>query len=202
SVPCAVWAILPPDRAMRAPSLLRALVVRLTIVIVLALAGIYSILYFEFRDGLMGLGGQSIAIQVQDLRESIVSETGPPRLELPRSLQNFYARPDALNGYQLLSADGTVLESSGFSTPGLPLPVSQGGEQIVMQWETDAVSGASIMAASLRFDEGQGAYWLRVLRNLEDTESLLAQLMLGALGELDWPIALLLIAVVGVVVVT
>ena len=60
---------------MRAPSLLRALVVRLTIVVVLALAGIYPILYFEFRDGLMGLDGQSIAIQVQDLRKSIVSGT-------------------------------------------------------------------------------------------------------------------------------
>jgi hypothetical protein len=34
---------------MRAPSLLRALVVRLTIVVVLALAGVYPILYFEFR---------------------------------------------------------------------------------------------------------------------------------------------------------
>jgi hypothetical protein len=53
---------------MRAPSLLRALVVRLTIVVVLALAGVYPILYFEFREGLMGLEGQSIAIQVQDLR--------------------------------------------------------------------------------------------------------------------------------------
>ena len=74
SVLCAVWAILPPDRgSMRAPSLLRALVVRLTIVVVLALAGSYLLLYFEFREGLMGLEGQSIAIQVQDLRASIVS---------------------------------------------------------------------------------------------------------------------------------
>src|SRR5690606_29645341 len=102
SVLCAVWAILPPDRgSMRAPSLLRALVVRLTIVVVLALAGIFSILYFEFRDGLMGLDGQSIAVQVQDLRDSIVSGASPPRLELPRSLQEFYANPDSLNGYQV-----------------------------------------------------------------------------------------------------
>src|SRR5687767_15702576 len=79
---CAVWAILPPDRGlMRAPSLLRALVVRLTIVVVLALAGSYLVLYFEFRKGLMGLEGQSIAVQVQDLRASIVSGTGPPRSE-------------------------------------------------------------------------------------------------------------------------
>ncbi|HXR50840.1 MAG TPA: ATP-binding protein, partial [Steroidobacteraceae bacterium] len=54
----------------------------------------------------------------------------------------------------------------------------------------------------LHVDDGHGSYWLRVVRSLKDTESLLAQLMLGALGELDWPIALLLIAVVGVVVVT
>lgn len=187
---------------MRAPSLLRALIVRLTIVVVLALAGIYPILYFEFRDGLMGLDGQTIAVQVQDLRESIVSGTSPPRLELPPSLQEFYAKPDTLNGYQVLSADGTVLESGGFSTPDLPLPIAQGGEQIVMQMETDALSGNRIMAAALHFGDGHGSYWLRVVRNLQDTESLLAQLMLGALGELDWPIALLLIAVVGVVVVT
>ena len=187
---------------MRAPSLLRALVVRLTIVVVLALAGSYLLLYFEFRNGLWGLEGQSIAIQVQDLRASIVSGTGPPHLELPRSLQEFYARPDTLNGYQLLSADGTVLESGGFSAPDLPLPVAQGGGQVVTQLETDALSGSSIMGAALRLDDRHGPYWLRVVRNLKDTESLVAQLMLGALDELYPPIALLLIAVVSVVVVT
>jgi two-component system sensor histidine kinase TctE len=82
---------------MRTRSLLRALVVRLTIVVVLAVAGSYLVLYFEFREGLMGLEGQSIAIQVQDLRASIVSGS-PPRLELPPSLQEFYSQPDTLNG--------------------------------------------------------------------------------------------------------
>jgi two-component system, OmpR family, sensor histidine kinase TctE len=187
---------------MRPPSLLRALVIRLTIVVVLAVACIYPILYLEFRNGLMGLDGQSIAIQVQDLRGSIVSGTAAPRLELPPSLQEFYAKPDALNGYQLLSADGTVLESGGFSAPDLPLPVSQGDGQVVMQRETDAASGNSIMAAALDLEDRHGPYWLRVVRNLEDTESLVAQLMLGALEELYPPIALLLIAVVSVVVVT
>src|SRR6187402_1021558 len=159
---CAVWATLPPDRgSMRAPSLLRALVVRLTIVVVLALAGSYLLLYFEFRNGLWGLEGQSIAIQVQDLRTSIVSGSGPPRLELPPSLQEFYAQPGTLNGYQLLGADGTVLESGGLSAPDLPLPVSQGGGQVVMQLEKDA-SGNSIMAAALDLDDRHGPYWLRV----------------------------------------
>jgi signal transduction histidine kinase len=171
-------------------------------VVALALAGSYLLLYFEFRNGLWGLEGQSIAIQVQDLRRSIVPGTGPPRLELPQSLQEFYARPDSLNGYQLLSADGTVLESGGFSAPYLPLPVARGDERILMQRETDASSGNSIMAAALHFDDRHGQYWLRVVRNLEDAESLVGQLMLGALEELHWPIALLLIAVVSVVVVT
>jgi two-component system sensor histidine kinase TctE len=187
---------------MRAPSLLRALVVRLTIVVVLALAGIYPILYFEFRDGLMGLEGQSIAVQVQDLRASIVPGAGPPRLELPRPLQELYAKPDTLNGYQLLGADGTVLESGGIAVRDLPLPVAQGNGQVVMQLEKDASSGDSIMSAALELEDSRGRYWLRVVRNLEDTESLVAQLMLGALDELFPPIALLLIAVVGVVVVT
>ncbi len=184
---------------MRAPSLLRSLVVRLTIVVVLAMSVSYLVLYSEFREGLWGLEGQSIAIQVQNLRASIVPGTSPPRLELPRSLQEFYAPPNALNGYQLLSADGTVLESGGFSAPYLPLPVARGGGQVVLQRETDALSGNSIMAASLYLDD---RHWLRVVRNLEDTESLVAQLMLGAMGELYWPIALLLLAVVSVVVVT
>jgi two-component system, OmpR family, sensor histidine kinase TctE len=187
---------------MRAPSLIRTLVVRLTIVVVLAVGGIYPILYFEFRNGLFGLEGQSIAIQVQDLRASIVSGTGPPRLELPRSLQELYAQPGALNGYQLLSADGTVLESGGFSAPDLPLPIAQGDAQVVMQLETHALSGNNVMAAALRLDDRDGPYWLRVVRNLKDSESLVAQLMLGALDELLPPILLLLIAVVGVVVVT
>jgi len=171
-------------------------------VVVLGLAGSYLVLYFEFRDGLMGLEGQSIAIQVQDLRASIVSGTGPPHLELPRALQEFYAQRETLNGYQLLSAEGKVLESGGFSAPYLPLPTSQGGGQIVMQRETDAVSGNSILAAALDLGDLHGPYWLRVVRNLEDPESLVAQLTLGALDELLPPIILLLIAVVGVVVVT
>jgi two-component system, OmpR family, sensor histidine kinase TctE len=187
---------------MRAPSLIRVLVLRLTIVVVLAVGGIYPMLYFEFRNGLFGLEGQSIAIQVQDLRASIVSGTGPPRLELPQSLQEFYAQPGTLNGYQLLSADGSVLESGGFSAPDLPLPAAQVGGQVVMQLETDALSGKRIMAAALDLGDRHGPYKLRVLRNLEDTESLLAQLMLGALDELYMPIGLLLIAVVSVVVVT
>jgi len=193
---------LRPDRgSMRAPSLLRALVVRLTIVVLLGLAGSYLLLYFEFRDGLWGLEGQSIAIQVQDLRASIVSGTDPPHLQLPRSLQEFYAQPDTLNGYQLLSADGAVVQSGGFSAPYLPLPVARGDGQVVMQRETDA-SGNSIMAAALYLDDPHRPHWLRVVRNLEDAESLVAQLMLGALDELYPPIALLLIAVVSVVVVT
>jgi signal transduction histidine kinase len=185
---------------MRAPSLLRTLVVRLTIVVVLAVAACYAELYFEFRDGLMGLEGQSIAVQVQDLRASVVSGAAPPHLNLSRSLQEFYAQPDALNGYQLLSADGTVLEAGGFPAPDLPLPVAKSDGQVVMQLERHTLSGTSVMAAAL--DLGDGRYWLRVVRNLKDTESLVAQLMLGALDELYPPIILLLIAVVGVVVVT
>jgi signal transduction histidine kinase len=187
---------------MRAPSLLRALVVRLTIVVVLALAGSYLLLYLEFRVGLWVIDGQSIAVQVQHLRDAFVSGTDPPRLELTPSLREFYAQTNALNGYQLLSADGTVLQSGGFSAPYLPLPVPRGGGQIIMQRETDALSGNSIMAAALELDDRHGPYWLRVVRNLEDPESLVAQLMLGALDELYPPIALLLIAVVSVVVVT
>ena len=117
---------------MRAPSPLRALVVRLTIVVVLALAGSYLLLYFEFRNGLWGLEGQSIAIQVQHLRAAIVSGTDPPRLELTPSLREFYAQPDTLNGYQLLRADGTVLASGGFPAPYLPLPVARGDGQVVV----------------------------------------------------------------------
>lgn len=187
---------------MRTPSLLRALVVRLSIVVVLALAVSYLVLYFEFREGLMGLEGQSIAIQVQDLRESIVSGTDSPRLELPDALQAFYDQPNALNGYQLLSADGAVLQSGGFSAPYLPLPTARGDDRVVLQRETDASSGNSIMAAALELDDHHGRYWVRVVRNLEDSESLVAQLMLGALDELYPPIALLLIAVISVVVVT
>lgn len=184
---------------MRAPSLLRSLVIRLTIVVVLALAGSYLVLYAEFRDGLMGLEGQSIAIQVQDLRKSVVAGQGPPHLELPPALQELYAQPDALNGYQLLSADGTVLESGGFLALDLPLPVARGSDQVIMQMERDARSGNSIMAAALDLD---GRYWVRVVRSLDNTESLVAQLMLDALDELYWPIVFLLIAVIGVVVVT
>jgi signal transduction histidine kinase len=187
---------------MRTPSLLRALVVRLTIVVMLAVAGIYALLYFEFRKGIFGLEGQSIAVQAQDLRKSIVPGTSPPRLQLPQPLQELYARPDTLNGYQLLAADGTVLEAGGISAPNLPLPVAQGDGQVVMQLEKDAASSSSIVAAAIPLEDPSGAYWLRVVRSQEDVESLVAQLMLGVLGELFPPIVMLLFAVVSVVVVT
>lgn len=187
---------------MRTPSLLRSLVIRLTVVVALALAGSYVVLYSEFRDGLMGLEGQSIAIQVQDLRAAVVSGSGRPRLELPPALQELYAKPDALNGYQLLGADGTLLESGGFPAPDLPLPVARETGQVVMQKEEDARPGSSILAAAIELEGREGRYWVRVVRNLDNTESLVAQLMLDALDELYWPTALLLVAVVGVVVVT
>ncbi len=170
--------------------------------VVLGLAGSYLVLYFEFREGLWGLEGQSIAVQVQNLRDSVVSGAGPPRLELPQSLRELYAQPNTLNGYQILGADGAVLESGGFSAPYLPVPVARDAGKIVMQRETDALSGNSIMAAALELDDVHGAYWVRVVRNLEDAESLVAQLLLGALDELYPPVTLLLIAVVGVVIVT
>jgi two-component system, OmpR family, sensor histidine kinase TctE len=171
-------------------------------VVLLGLAGSYLVLYYEFREGLWGLEGQSIAVQVQNLRASIVSGTGPPRLELPPSLREFYAQPDTLNGYQLLGADGAVLESGGFAAPFLPLSAARSSGQIVMQREADARSGHRVMAATLDFDDVGGPYRLRVVRSLEDAESLVAQLLLGALDELYPPLTLLLIAVVGVVVVT
>ncbi|MET0291585.1 MAG: ATP-binding protein [Steroidobacteraceae bacterium] len=192
-------AILLPDRA---PSLLRALVTRLTLVFVLGLAGSYLVLYAEFRDGLWGLEGQSISVQVQNLRAAIVSSDGPPRLELPQPLREFYAQPDTLNGYQLLTADGTVLESGGFTAPFLPLPVAGDSEDIVMQREADARSGKRIMAATLALDGVDGPYHLRVVRSLEDPESLVAQLLMAALDELYPPLTLLLIAVIAVVIVT
>ncbi|TVQ50448.1 MAG: sensor histidine kinase [Gammaproteobacteria bacterium] len=170
--------------------------------VVLGLAASYLVLYFEFRDGLWGLEGQSIAVQVQNLRASIVAETDPPRLDLPPSLQELYAQPNPLNGYQILAADGTVLDSGGFSAPYLPVPVARGGDRVVMQRERDAVSGNSIMAATLELDGIHGPYWVRVVRNLDDAESLVAQLLLGALEELYPPVTLLLIAVIGVVIVT
>jgi signal transduction histidine kinase len=58
------------------------------------------------------------------------------------------------------------------------------------------------MAATLEFDDVGGPYRLRVERSLEDAESLVAQLLLGALDELYPSLTLLLIAVVGVVIVT
>lgn len=187
---------------MRVPSLLRSLVIRVTVVVLLALVGGYAVLYLEFRDGIWGLEGQSIAVQVQRLRQAVVPGTDPPRLEPGPELREFYAQPRSLNGYQLLAADGTVLEAGGYAAPFLPLPTAQDAGQVVMQRERDASSGNSIMAATLALDAPGGPYWLRVVRDLADPESLVAHLMLGALDELYPPMVLLLIAVVSVVVMT
>jgi two-component system sensor histidine kinase TctE len=189
-------------RAARPPSLLCALVVRLTLVVILAMLLSIALLSLEFRAGMTGMDDQSIAIQVQDLRKAVVATPQGPRLLLPSALREMYSTPRAFNGYRLLKADGRVLESGGFSASFVPLPPPPPDERVIMQRESDPKTGVGVLAATLAFQVGDERYWLRVVRNLQDLESLSGQLILRALPEFTPVLILLLIAVVSVVVVT
>jgi two-component system sensor histidine kinase TctE len=188
--------------AARPPSLLWALVVRLTLVVILAMVVSIAWLSLEFGAGITGMDDQSIAVQVQDLRKAVVATPQGLRLSLPSALQEMYSSPSAFNGYQLLKADGGVLESGGFSAPFVPLPTRAPDDDVIMQRESDPKTGIGIIAATLSFQSGGEIYWLRVVRNLQDLESLSGQLILRALPEFTPVLILLLIAVVSVVVAT
>jgi signal transduction histidine kinase len=159
-------------------------------------------LSLEFRDGITAMDDQSIAVQVQNLSKAVVATPQGPRLVLPSALQEMYSSPGALNGYQLLKANGAVLESGGFSAPFVPLPPKTTDEDVVMQRESDPRTGVGAIAATLALQAGGEWYWLRVVRNLQDLESLSGQLILRALPEFAPALILLLIAVVSVVVAT
>lgn len=182
--------------------MLLALVVRLTLVVILAMLLTIANLSLEFRDGLTGMEDQSIAVQVQDLRKSIVASPQGPRLVLPNALQELYSSPGSMNGYQLLKADGRVLESGGFSAPFMPLPERAKGDDVIMQRESDPKTGIGVIAATLALQAGGELYWVRVVRNLQDLESLSGQLVLRALPELTPGLIILLLAMVSVVVAT
>jgi two-component system, OmpR family, sensor histidine kinase TctE len=187
---------------VKKPSLLRALVIRLIFVIIAGFLVGYAILYSEFRVGLMGLESQSTAVQVEDLRKYIVHGAAGPELALPDASRKFYSLPDVLDGYQILRDDGVVVASAGFTSDSLPRPVNLTGSRVIMQHGRDVDTGERILAAAIPFDDGFGPHWLRVVRNLEDPESLVAQLMLGALGELLPTLPFLIISTIAVVVMT
>jgi two-component system, OmpR family, sensor histidine kinase TctE len=179
-----------------------ALVVRLTIVVIVAMLLSLAGLSLQFRAGVTGIDDQSIAIQVEDLRKSVLMTQQGPRLSLPAALRELYASPRALNGYQLLSADGVVLESGGFAAPFVPLPSRNKGQGVVMQRQPDPGTGSDVIAATIGVVAGGELYWLRVVRSLQDLESLSGQLILRAIPEFTPWLIVLLIGMVGVVVVT
>jgi signal transduction histidine kinase len=186
----------------RSPSLLVALVVRLTLVAIVAIVLILVGLTLEFRDGVTGMDDQSIAIQVEDLRRSVVVTPQGPSVSLPPALHDLYASARTLNGYQLLNANGIVLESAGFTASFVPLPSRTNNGEVAMQRQPDAGSGHDVIAATVSVVAGGEIYWLRAVRSLQDLESLSGQLILRAIPEFAPVLILLLIAMVAVVVVT
>jgi two-component system, OmpR family, sensor histidine kinase TctE len=184
------------------PSLLRALVLRLTVAVVLALATSVAFFYLQFRDGVTGVDDQSIAVQVDALRRGFVLTPQGPRLSLTDELRQLYASPGTPNGYQLFDADGRLLESAGFAASFVPLPVHPARDEAVLQREVDERTKGRVLTATMSVEEDGQLHWLRVSRNLQDVESFAGQLVLRAIPELMPWLALLLLVMIGVVVAT
>ena len=183
-------------KSVRARSLLGALVTRLTLVVIVAMALSVGALSLQFRTGVTGMDDQSIAIQVENLRKAVIAGHLKPYLVLPESLGPLYASPSALNGYQLLQADGVVLQSGGFVAPYVPLPSRMNNGEVIMQHEE------GVVMATIAIVEGGELYWLRVARSLRDLESLSGQLILRALPEFMPLLLLLVVGMIAVVVAT
>lgn len=193
------------DRATsdaRGPSLLRALVVRLILVVLLAVSLSLGLLLLQFRVGVTGLDDQSIAIQLETLRTAVIETPRGPRVSPPLELSQLYATADSLNGFQFLSSGGALLDSGGFIAPLLPLPMRVHGDDVIMQREVDPRTGRGLLSATVPVEIDGERYWLRAVRNLEDVESLTGQLILRAIPEFAPVLIILLVAVVAVVVAT
>jgi two-component system sensor histidine kinase TctE len=186
----------------RVPSLRRALIKRLLLAVFLTMAASIGILLLQFRSGITGMDDQTIDIQVEALRATLVSTPEGPRLSLPAELRELYEAPGTLNGYQLFDANGALLESGGFAPSFVPLPPHNVGNQAVMQREVDPRTKNGVLTATLTVEDGGQMYWLRVARDLRDLESLAGQLVLRALPEFAPMLIALVITMVGVVIVT
>ena len=191
---------------MRSKSLRRALVVRLLLAVFLTMTFSIGVLLLQFRSGITGMDDQTIDIQVETLRASLVGTPEGPRLSLPAELREMYEAPGTLNGYQLFDAKGALLESGGFAPSFVPLPPynSKGstGSRVVMQREVDARTHNGVLTATLAVEDGGQHYWLRVARDLRDLESLAGQLVLRALPEFAPMLIGLVITMIGVVIAT
>jgi signal transduction histidine kinase len=184
------------------PSLRRALIVRLLLAVFVTMAITITFLVFEFRSGITGMDDQAIDIQVDALRQSLVSTPTGPRVSMSSELREMYETPDTLNGYQLYDANGALLESGGFTPSFVPLPARNTGNNVTMQREVDPKSQNLVLTATLAVEDGGRLYWLRVARDLRDLESLAGQLVLRALPEFAPMLLILLFTMIGVVIVT
>jgi two-component system, OmpR family, sensor histidine kinase TctE len=188
--------------AVRGPSLLKALVVRLILVVTFAVLLSLGMLLLEFHSGVTGIDDQSIAVQVESLRAAVETTQRGPRVSPPRELRELYASASSLNGFQFLSADGALLDSGGFVAPMLPLPTRANGDDVIMQREVDPRTGQGVLSATVPIERDGKRYWLRVVRNLQDVESLSGQLILRAIPEFLPVLIILLVAVIAVVMAT
>ena len=96
---------------------------------------------------------QTIDIQVEVLRGSLVSTPEGPRLSLPAEFREMYEAPGTLNGYQLFDADGPLLESGGFAPSFVPLPAHNTGNKVIMQREVDPKTQNRVLTATLAVQE-------------------------------------------------
>ena len=116
--------------------------------------------------GITGMDDQTIDIQVEALRASVVSTPEGPRLSLPAEFREMYETPGTPNGYQLFDAKGSLLESGGFAPSFVPLPGHDTGSKVIMQREVDAKTQNNVLTATLAVQERGQLYWLRVTRDL------------------------------------
>jgi len=186
----------------RAPSLRRALIKRLLLAVFVTMAICTVFLVFEFRSGITGMDDQAIDVQVEAVRESLVSTPEGPRVSLTPELREMYDTQGTPNGYQLFDARGALLESGGFTPTFVPLPRRNTGDEVIMQRELDARTRYGVLTATLAVEHGGQRYWLRVARDLRDVESMAGQLVLRALPEFAPMLVLLVITMVGVVIAT
>jgi len=186
----------------RAPSLRRALIKRLLLAVFVTIGISTVFLVLEFRAGITGMDDQTIDIQVEAIRDSLVSTPGGPHVSLTPELREMYDTPGSPNGYQLFDARGALLESGGFAPAFVPLPARNTGNEVIMQRELDAKTRFGVLTATIAVEHGGQLYWLRVARDLRDVESMAGQLVLRALPEFAPMFVILVITMVGVVIAT
>lgn len=157
----------------RPKSLLTQIVVRLTLLTLVAIAAAYVWLYTELATAADTLRNDTVALQARTVAEHLAIKDGRVTLNLPPALARTYAQSDSLYRYAVLTEDDQVLFSAGWPQDEVPLIPAEGKAGEIFDYDPDGPGPQRFVAAAIRVDLGEHRLWVAVEQRHEDYHVLL-----------------------------